>query len=303
MAFYFVIFSQRCFVVNQKNEIDPGWIFPENPFVKSMVGRLERPDCVARCFRCGFDADPGKWHNRLGFYAPLEYELLFLIRGEAEFTDEYGRTSHVSGGTVIQRFPRKPTCLRYDPEDQIAVTCYITVPEELFMGLKFCGALASEDSIITYYPDSVLIRRLQRIFFALKNSSASEIPAVSAQIYEFLVFAHRHIRWSTFSDSSLKQHEKACAILSERVDEKVLLPDIAKEMGMSYRSFRRLFESILGISPGQYLIKLRIERAKDLLESGKAPREVAELLNYPDVYTFSRQFKRFSGISPAQYCR
>ena len=79
------------------------------------------------------------------------------------------------------------------------------------------------------------------------------------------------------------------------------LPEIADELGMTYHTFRKEFTDIFLISPSQYRIQAKISRAKQLLSMGLRPKEILEKLGYQDVYTFSHQFKKITGISPKEY--
>jgi transcriptional regulator GlxA family with amidase domain len=74
--------------------------------------------------------------------------------------------------------------------------------------------------------------------------------------------------------------------------------------GLAERSFKRRFQQATGLSPLQYVHTLRIEEAKQMLESGDAPMEqIADEVGYEDAGFFSRLFLRNVGLTPAQYRR
>lgn len=82
----------------------------------------------------------------------------------------------------------------------------------------------------------------------------------------------------------------------------VRVEELAREADCSVDHFIRLFRRALGVTPGEYLIRLRIEEAKALLTFSSQPiSRVAELLGYPDLYSFSRQFKSRTALSPTCY--
>lgn len=67
---------------------------------------------------------------------------------------------------------------------------------------------------------------------------------------------------------------------------------------------RAEFKKIFHLSPIEFLTKTRIEHAKKLLEiysSSLAVSQVAEMCGFDDVCYFSRRFKQFTGMSPAEY--
>lgn len=79
---------------------------------------------------------------------------------------------------------------------------------------------------------------------------------------------------------------------------------LAIEAGMSTRTFRRKFAVALGSSPRAYAIACRVAHARQMLGATELPiKTIAEQLGYRDVFFFSRQFTRLTGISPAAYRR
>ncbi len=68
------------------------------------------------------------------------------------------------------------------------------------------------------------------------------------------------------------------------------------------RSFKRRFAQATGMSPLEYVHHVRLEEAKQLLESGDTPVEAVALdVGYSDSSFFGRLFRRKVGMSPAQY--
>jgi len=79
---------------------------------------------------------------------------------------------------------------------------------------------------------------------------------------------------------------------------------MARLSGLPERSFKRRFRQATGMPPLEYVHTLRIEEAKQMLESGEAPvEEVAAEVGYEDPGFFSRLFRRKVGLSPSQYRR
>jgi AraC family transcriptional regulator of arabinose operon len=77
--------------------------------------------------------------------------------------------------------------------------------------------------------------------------------------------------------------------------------EMARHAALSRAQFTRRFVAQLGMSPAQYLIQSRIDRAHQLLtESGMTVTQTAAALGYTDVPYFSRQYKQRTGRSPSQ---
>jgi transcriptional regulator GlxA family with amidase domain len=72
--------------------------------------------------------------------------------------------------------------------------------------------------------------------------------------------------------------------------------------GLAERTFKRRFTLATGMTPLEYIHHVRLEEAKQMLESGDSPVEaVAEEVGYSDAGFFGRLFRRKVGLSPAQY--
>jgi len=83
--------------------------------------------------------------------------------------------------------------------------------------------------------------------------------------------------------------------------EDISLEEISNELSMSRYYFCRLFKQNMGISPYQYVIQCRIDRAKDLLLQGRnSIAEVALLVGFTSQSHFTKHFKRLVGVTPKQ---
>jgi AraC-like DNA-binding protein len=80
--------------------------------------------------------------------------------------------------------------------------------------------------------------------------------------------------------------------------------DLADIIRVSEEHFRRLCQESVGMTPMDYVTRLRMRRAALLLSTsaGKIDR-IAQQVGYADRYGFSVAFRRFFGVSPAQYRR
>ena len=94
----------------------------------------------------------------------------------------------------------------------------------------------------------------------------------------------------------------AVEYISKHYNEKITNGALAATLGMSTVYFRKLFTKVFGISPIAYARTLRIEKAKQMLESDCGSlTDLAYSLGYPSLYDFSRDFKKHTGVSPSRY--
>ncbi|MBB6731039.1 helix-turn-helix domain-containing protein [Cohnella zeiphila] len=96
--------------------------------------------------------------------------------------------------------------------------------------------------------------------------------------------------------------ERAISHIHERYAEPLTLASLAERHGIKPKRFAYLFRQYAGLYPIDYLIRHRIERAKELLASQSlAVSEVAESVGYADAHYFSRLFRRHTGRSPSSF--
>jgi AraC-like DNA-binding protein len=80
------------------------------------------------------------------------------------------------------------------------------------------------------------------------------------------------------------------------------LETIASAAGVSPYHFLRAFTAAYGETPGRYLTRRRVERAKTLLCSANLTvTEICHLVGFSSVGTFSARFKEVVGVSPSAY--
>lgn len=90
--------------------------------------------------------------------------------------------------------------------------------------------------------------------------------------------------------------------LAADYEKKLDIAQIALEYGMTPQKFREYFKSLTSRTPKEYLIDCKVERAKELLATGKYQvSEVAYMLGYDDIFYFSKLFKRKTGKSPKNF--
>ncbi len=82
----------------------------------------------------------------------------------------------------------------------------------------------------------------------------------------------------------------------------VTINDLSEFVGLDRTQIYRLFVEQFGISPKEYLLTIRMEKAKQLLVSTDLPvKSISFSVGYQDPYLFSKMFKKKVGISPKGY--
>ena len=80
------------------------------------------------------------------------------------------------------------------------------------------------------------------------------------------------------------------------------IEDISKELNITPEYFRMLFKKAFGISPRKFIIKARMDKAKELILSKEFKiGEIAELCGYSSTSYFTREFKKETSFLPSEY--
>lgn len=94
----------------------------------------------------------------------------------------------------------------------------------------------------------------------------------------------------------------AIDFMSANLQHKVTLNECARVVNLSPSRFSHLFKSQIGVSPGEYLIRLRMEKARQLLtDSLLSIKEIMALVGYGTRSNFVLHFKRFFDFAPSEY--
>ena len=99
--------------------------------------------------------------------------------------------------------------------------------------------------------------------------------------------------------------KKSLRIINEEFQNPDLTNDrLARECKVSTVHFRKIFTKHLGVSPRQFIIDFRIQKAKQMLtENSLGIREISEKCGFSNPYHFSRIFKEREGLTPTEYRR
>lgn len=90
--------------------------------------------------------------------------------------------------------------------------------------------------------------------------------------------------------------------ITRNVRKKYTLPMLARSVNVSVPYLSQLFFKHLGMPPGKYIIKIRLEESKALLRDGALSiGEVATQMGYSSVQHFSQQFRQWFGHCPSEY--
>ena len=109
------------------------------------------------------------------------------------------------------------------------------------------------------------------------------------------------VRDTLHSDAAVRRCEEW---LAAHIVENAVIARVTEWSGLAERTLKRRFKKATGVSLKDYVQNLRVEEAKRLLESSRAPvEEISARVGYEDLSFFRQLFKRRTGLTPARYRR
>ena len=94
----------------------------------------------------------------------------------------------------------------------------------------------------------------------------------------------------------------AIEYISRHYFENITNDTLASLVGVSNVYFRKMFTAAMGVPPMTYARRIRIEKAKEMLKSDYGTlSDIAQSLGYANLYDFSRDFKKHTGVPPSKY--
>ena len=154
----------------------------------------------------------------------------------------------------------------------------------------------SNISLVNSYIQQIIANRAYTCANDLKRHAA---------LYDLLALMIDEISEPEFLPQDLpRQHyvELAKAYIEENYRHDLHVSDIAARIGIDRSYLTQIFKEVLNISPQEYILHFRLDRAALLLHDITLKvSAVAQAVGYKDVASFSRMFRRYKGVTPSEY--
>jgi len=230
-----------------------------------------------------------------------EYQLIYITRGRGVFETAETGMIRVKAGQVILLFPR--VWHRYRPLKK-------TGWDESWIGFggdvadRIMGSFFSTDkAVVSIGYDQELKNLILSVAELTRETPPGFQQLMAARTIEALAIV-RSLSMS-YHSADLEADRKIQQVryhLLQYSQQDIKMEDLAKDLGLSYSRFRALFKSHTGVSPQQYLISIRINKASELLRhTDLSIAEISERTGFASSYYFSRLFKQKTGYSPSAY--
>lgn len=231
----------------------------------------------------------------------LDYQLLYMVSGHADYLLD-GEWQTVSEGKIVLYRPQVPQF--YRTYSQVPMLCRwvhfsgteaASLLEECGMGqgnLFSPGLCPAAEALLKSMVVEILHREpMYRI-------------VVESQFRQAMALFGRQMaqRKGSVASSSRQRILSIVEYMNRHYFEPLQTEELAARCGLSKYHFIHLFRMCMGMTPYSYLIRIRMERAETLLQTGDMTvQEVAFVCGYNDPLYFSRAFSRHFGVSPTDY--
>ena len=231
-----------------------------------------------------------------------EYQLLYFTKGSGTFASKECKEIKVEAGMILLLFPSE--WHTYTPDAK-------TGWDQYWIGFK--GKFADELIVNKFFnkqnpaynigfPEQ-LIDLYKLAIDAAKQEKISFQQYISSLCMHMLGFLYYTIQNNLFADEEIViRINRARLMIREYPTKKMSPEEIAYNLNMSYSWFRKMFKKYTGLSPTQYLLQIKIQKAKDFLTSSFMPiKEISDILQFDSVNYFISFFKERTGESPSEF--
>jgi AraC-like DNA-binding protein len=160
------------------------------------------------------------------------------------------------------------------------------------------------EKVITIHPmlnqKELLSAFEETIGFARNQNYAFQVLAASCimRILAYLI-ENRHLQRDREDYDLIEQ---AKIIFAKNIYYPIDMDELTTILGINYQQLRDRFREKTGLSPYQYFLQMKINKAKELLTEGTLSiKEISYKLAFDSPYYFSRLFKKKTGAAPSQW--
>ena len=137
-----------------------------------------------------------------------------------------------------------------------------------------------------------------------KKEDLSSILYQQSAVLDLIAWIIEQQPTSSRQQTATGRFDTILAYIQNHFLEKITVEDLSQMAGLHPNHFIKVFRGQIGTSPGQYINKLRIDKARELLvEETYTIGEIASMTGFHDESYFSKTFKKYIGRTPREYRR
>lgn len=240
------------------------------------------------------------WRNGRALGA---FQVVFVAQGRGEFESRATGVTEVVAGSALVLLP--DVWHRYRPDPTTGWTeKWIEFGGELPRRLLTAKVLAAEHAVLAVARPAEIEARLDQLHAALRSEADGAEAELAAGVMGVLALLQEKPVALSEAKPVAVAVLKAKRLLEAEGGAVPRLPELARSLGVAYSSFRREFRGRTGLSPQQYLLRVRLQRVQRLLGStDQTLKEIAERLGFSSPYHLSTAFSQHFGLAPSEWRR
>jgi AraC-like DNA-binding protein len=231
-----------------------------------------------------------------------DYQILYIIMGKGIFESEVSGFKKINTGDIFILFPG--VWHRFTPDIDTGWEEYwVEFNGDLIKHYRTKNFLDPENPILKVGIHEGIVENFHKILKLIHDENPGFQYIASGNLIQILGQTITSIKYQPFEGRLIEnQIRQAKLILHEFMHTSMLQEEVAMSVGLGYSVFRKKFKEYTGVSPAQYQINLRINKAKDLLvTSRQSLKEIANDLGFESADYFYRLFKKKTGYTPSDY--
>lgn len=244
-------------------------------------------------------------------HSHTDFELIYVVEGEQEVLLSQSRILQKTGDILLYA-PGDSHVNRNVGEETLSFYCLHFDIDDPMMRQILCRAGTSHFPAGEPVTQAISAKILRLIELARQPSPlllADRLESVSALCELLVVLVRTLVVQLDKAQTLQRQVPNMTRQLADWIATQVEMPEteqsievLIKKLGYSTAHGYSLFTKEYGMSPRRYRSLLKLKRARMLLfDNNLSIQQVGERLGYADVAHFSRQFKRWTSISPQTY--
>lgn len=229
-----------------------------------------------------------------------DYQLLYIAEGEAQFYFN-GKEKIVKKGNMILFTPNEPQ-IYYLYSKNLPETYWVHFTG--YEAQKLMDKYALPQNTITYIGKSEDYQWLfGQMIRELRNKRKDYQKMLEFQLNQLLLTIVRGIEAQKITRlQTVSEIERAIHYFTQNYNKNIVIEEYTKEHFIKPCWFINNFKLATGFTPMQYVLLLRIKKAKKLLETTTFNvSQIAAEVGYANPLYFSRLFSKHTGMSPTEY--
>ncbi len=248
------------------------------------------------------DGHPVRFHFNPEMGRILDvFALVYIKKGEGTYQSSRISTPRKIGeGDVFFLFPKE--WHSYQPDKETGWDEYWVTFDGNYFARYLRSFVNPEEPFMHVGINERIVELFHEMIYHAREQELCSQHILIGILLHMIGLMISTVRLKSQNSKEYDQIQKGCILIRENIHRRFTLEEIASNLNMSYSSFRKMFKHFTGISPLQYVLNLKIEKAKEMLINTTLPvKEIAFSLNFDSAGYFSFVFRKKVGVNPLNY--